>query len=135
MKRTGLIALLLLAATPAWAQPGPHGGHNLAAADADGDGQITRAEAQAARAAMFERLDADHDGYITEAERTAAREQHRPRRGMAMLDTDSDGRISRAEHDAAPMRMFDRHDANGDGVLSAEEIQAAQAARPRAQSR
>ncbi|MBS0385461.1 MAG: EF-hand domain-containing protein [Proteobacteria bacterium] len=50
------------------------GRHNL---DTNGDGAISRAEWDAATAAMFERMDANHDGRITRDEAEAAR----PRRG------------------------------------------------------
>ncbi|MFB9066836.1 HvfA family oxazolone/thioamide-modified RiPP metallophore [Pseudofulvimonas gallinarii] len=46
--------------------------------------------------------------------------------GMDKLDTDGDGSISRAEWDAAgkPADKFAQVDANGDGLISAEEAAA-----------
>ncbi len=51
----------------------------LRAADADGDGAITRAEFDAAIAAQFARVDADGNGAITAEERQASRAQMRER--------------------------------------------------------
>lgn len=52
----------------------------LAAADANGDGIVTREEAGAAAARQFDRADANRDGTIDAAEREATRAQMRPRR-------------------------------------------------------
>ncbi|MDB6126710.1 MAG: Calcium-binding EF-hand-containing protein [Verrucomicrobia bacterium] len=41
-----------------------------------------------------------------------------------MMDTDGDGRVSRAEHAAGAKQMFDKMDANHDGYVTAEEMQA-----------
>lgn len=48
--------------------------------DADRDGRISLAEAQARALARFERLDADRDGRVTREERLRAREERRGRR-------------------------------------------------------
>ena len=119
-----MAAAVLAAATPVWAQQGG-GADRLMAMDANGDGAITRAEAVAARGAQFNRLDADDDGYLSQAERAAA-----PGGGRLLSrvpDSDGDGRLSRAEMMAAPYRGFDRLDADGNGTLSAQEIETARA--------
>lgn len=125
MRTVGLVfAAWLTAAAPAWAQR--EGALDvLLAMDRNGDGAVTRAEAQAARAAMFDRLDADDDGYLTETERSAGGD--RMRRGMARADADNDGRISRAEAMGQPYRGFDRVDRDHDGVISAQEIETVRA--------
>ena len=120
-----MAAAVLAAATPVWAQQGGLGLERLRAMDANGDGAITRAEAAAVRGAQFSRLDTDGDGYLSQAERSAA-----PGGGRLLSripDGDSDSRISRAEFMAAPYRGFDRLDADGDGTLSAQELEAARA--------
>lgn len=120
-----MVAAAVLAATsPVLAQQ--RGGfERLMAMDTNGDGAISRGEAEAARRFQFGRLDSDADGYLSEAERAAA-----PGSGRMLnqiRDADDDGRLSRAEVMAAPYRGFDRLDANSDGTLSAEELEAARA--------
>jgi Ca2+-binding EF-hand superfamily protein len=115
-----LAAAVLAAATPAAAQ---QRGDLVRQMDANSDGTITRAEARAARETFFSRLDTNNDGYLSRDERAAA-----PRGGRmlrAIRDRDDDCRISRAEMMAAPYRGFDRLDTDGDGTVSAQEIEAA----------
>jgi Ca2+-binding EF-hand superfamily protein len=79
-------------------------------ADTDGDGKVSRAEAAAAAdkrtSEWFDKLDLNKDGYVTQDEIRQAREA---RRGQFQ-------------------EMFDEHfkeaDANGDGQLSLDEVQA-----------
>ncbi|MCU0910921.1 MAG: hypothetical protein MUE98_06110 [Rhodobacteraceae bacterium] len=123
------------AAPAAPAAPAQRG---FAAADADGDGQVTREEAQAVRQARIAALDADGDGFVTEAEltgyhtgRAAERVAAMVSRQMQRLDADGDGRISGAEALAGggglSDAMFDRADADSDGAISADEMQAMRA--------
>lgn len=44
-----------------------------------------------------------------------------------MMDTNGDGKISRAEHAAGARKMFEQCDANHDGIVTAEEMDAATA--------
>ncbi len=123
MRIFAMVAAAWLAATPVWAQAGSVA-ERLAALDLNGDGAITRGEAQAAREAMFEALDADGDGYISQAETQAAQNGGRGSgQLLAQADANSDGRISHAEMMAQPYRAFDRLDRNTDGVLSADEVE------------
>jgi hypothetical protein len=124
---------------------------------------MTRAAVQAMVQARFAEADADRDGYVTRAEAEArmgaGREQRQARRGerrgelFARLDADGDGSISRAEFDARPergparqerrsnrmerrgerggmmgagfgARMFERADADKDGRISIAEATA-----------
>lgn len=124
MRAGVMAALVLLAAAPAWAQGGGLA-QRLAALDLNGDGAITRAETERARAISFERMDVDDDGYLSEAERNGSGDSdRRMRQGMNGADANNDGRVSRAEAMAQPYRGFDRLDSNNDGVISAEEMQA-----------
>lgn len=64
---------------------GGHGGPGamLRRADANGDGQVTRDEAQTAALARFDRADSDGDGTVTRDERRAAMQAMRAsRRGQ-----------------------------------------------------
>ena len=98
--------------------------------DADKDGVITRAEAQAARDARFAKMDADGDGdgTVTVAEidkiieKRLRRMQVRMRYKMlSRMDTNGDGQIGKDEFTKRPMRMFDRADANGDDKVTRQE--------------
>jgi hypothetical protein len=112
------VALLAVSTGAAHAQ-----GMDISIIDANGDGAITRAEARAARAAMFERLDINQDGRVTRAERDAVAQQIAARGAgrMDRADANNDGAISEAEFMNQPYRGFDFLDRNHDGVLSAAE--------------
>lgn len=138
----------------------------LRAQDANGDGQVTREEMQAGRAAhrseraeaRFSRLDANGDGLISRDEFAAAAEARPERaerpgrrgvRGSGPRGMDGErarpmarhgaergperradrlaerGPIVIAEVEARAAEQFARMDANGDGVISVEERQAA----------
>jgi hypothetical protein len=56
------------------------GGRMFGMADANKDGRVTLAEAQAAALQHFDRVDLNHDGSITPEERRQAREQWRAQR-------------------------------------------------------
>lgn len=166
MKKTSLIAgaaLAALLAGVAVAQPGTRG-----------DGQpLTRAEVQAKIAERFKKADANGDGFVTKAEADAARagmraafaekRQERKAERFAMLDKDRNGSLSKDEylapsprgdareagrpdrdgkhgwrgwggrHHGGGMAMmgdwFDRADVNKDGKVSLAEAQAGPLAR------
>lgn len=134
MKMTLAAALALAAgcfALPAAAQ-GFGQMQGLMQADANGDGAISRAEAQAARAAMFDRLDANHDGVLSSDEINAGSGAEGGGRMMSMMlsraDSNGDGRVSREEFLSRPQRLFDRFDANHDDVLEPSELAAMRSA-------
>ena len=116
---------------------GPRGGEmmeRLKAADTNGDGMISRAEAAALPmiAKHFDEIDTNHDGQITMDELRAFHQQRRAAMAaehFKKIDTDGDGRISKAEAQANAPRLFkhfDQIDTNGDGFITPEEMQAFQ---------
>src|SRR5690606_4073258 len=122
---TGALLFLATAAHP------QADGRFFEAADANGDGVVTRDEYRAARARAFARLDRNGDGYLDD--RDSARRRSIGRRAgdrvdglRAELDTNRDGRISEREFVGGALPGFDRLDADGNGELDAEEIAAAQ---------
>ncbi|MBU2380885.1 MAG: EF-hand domain-containing protein, partial [Alphaproteobacteria bacterium] len=77
---------------------------------------------------LFDRLDANQDGAVTGDELAVlsrgpvgAMGGSRLRRMIGQSDASNDGRISREEMTAGAQRMFNRMDADGDGVLSDTE--------------
>lgn len=98
--------------------------------DADGDGKVTPEEMQTRAQDRFMAADTDGDGAIS-AEEMTARMQTRMAERMAarvkmmmqVRDTDKDGKISMEEMQPKQMgRMFEMHDSDGDGAISAEEF-------------
>ena len=105
----------------------------LKAADTNGDGLISKAEAAALPrlAAHFDQIDTNHDGQVSFDELHAFHAANRGAKGdraakmLKSIDTDGDGKISKAEALAAAAARFDRADANRDGFLTVEEMKAA----------
>ncbi len=118
-----------------------HSRHDMAQrfkqADSDGDGAVSRAEAEKALphlAQRFDRVDANKDGRVTLEEvnvaRKAAMQAHFEQR-FKRADSNSDGKISRAEAEQAMPRLvrhFDRIDADKDGQVTIEEMATARKA-------
>jgi hypothetical protein len=106
-----LVAVTLFAGTAmAGSPPTPDAPRDEMRADTDHDGRISRAEYDAAasqrRSDWFDKLDLDKDGYITQEEMRQARQtRHSNMRGH--MD-----------------ERFKEADANGDGQLSLDEVQA-----------
>lgn len=100
--------------------------------DADNDGKLSYAELEAHRKAEFDAADTNKDGALSADElsaRALARFQAKlAERTQAMLDNmDNDGNGSLSEDemgDGPGMRNFARIDADNDGFVTKEEIQA-----------
>ena len=153
MRNAGLIAALLLA--PAIALAATNNARlagQFRRADADGNGMLSRAEAERAApllAKQFDAVDSNRDGQISPEEirafRRAGRGERRASGGargaqagakfelyFARADSDGDGALSRAEAERGLPRVakkFERIDRDGDGRLTREEMQAWLAAR------
>lgn len=122
----GAAAVALLAVSPVVAQVAPGA---PAVGQAPAAKAATRADAAARVQRMFARLDTNRDGFIVKAEADAARSamrqrmterraQRGPRDGSKMfdrLDANKDGAISRAEFDAMRQQRLARRDRDGDG--------------------
>jgi Ca2+-binding EF-hand superfamily protein len=110
--------------------------------DKDGDGRVSRAEATSAGAersgVWFDKLDADKDGYITKDEMNKARETRHGRmrekseEHFKAADANSDGQLSLDEVQAKMPRLAERFtalDADKNGLLSKEELRSGRAHR------
>lgn len=153
LRTTGAALILATSVLPGLAiaqerapEPGPGGPHGMfERLDTDGDGRVTWEEVQAARAAAVAGLDANGDGFLSKEEivnlRLAQARQRIERQVDVLLDqrdANGDGRLG-ADELLAPggfgerggmqmtRRMFDRIDADGDGVVTQEEADAARA--------
>jgi Ca2+-binding EF-hand superfamily protein len=97
------------------------------ALDANGDGKLTKAEADAARGKPMLLLmaDANKDGVVTKEELAKAFTGRRGQvsdRVFEALDADKDGKISAAEWQVSGERRFARLDRNKDGAVTTDEL-------------
>ncbi len=106
-----------IAQTAPGAGPGPRAGKAgmMMMADANKDGVISRAEANAAATARFQQMDANKDGKIDQADRDAMRAQ-RKAQAFDRLDTNKDGSVSKSEFDARRAAPADGQGRRGDGM-------------------
>ncbi|WP_010216002.1 EF-hand domain-containing protein [Sphingomonas sp. PAMC 26621] len=88
-------------------------------ADTNGDGKISRAEADAQAGQRFDRLDLNHDGFLAADEMTGP-----GARMLGRADADHDGKLSRSEYLVQAGNRFDRIDENRDGTITPAEMQA-----------
>lgn len=124
-----LVCGCALVASQASAHPDSHRGHRgplpFDAIDTDGDGKISRGEAEAFRAARRAEIDADGDGFVSFEELQAQRQQHhqeRARARFAALDADGDGKVAVDELPDRHGRLFEHLDRNQDGVIERDEL-------------
>lgn len=149
MKKTASLALIAAVLTGSAALAAPGGGP-FGRMDANGDGNVTRAEIEQATAAQFKAIDANGDQRVTKEEMQAHHEKMRaqwaekrkqagkPERPQgehagrhhggkrsdrfARLDTNKDGVLTQAEFSARATKRLERLDANKDGTISKEEV-------------
>lgn len=107
---------------------------NMTRLDAEGAGagQISASEHAAQATKRFQAMDLNNDGRLTDAEIDAshgaesmvwAKHRMSAAEKIAQLDADEDGALTRAEYASGSQKMFKRLDLNGDGTLSAREMQ------------
>lgn len=145
MKKLPLFAVLALAAgatvfaVPA-ADARDRGGERMTfeTLDTNGDGAVTQAELDALRESRFAEFDANGDGSVTLEEFTARAQVRSAERATAMferLDADGDGVLSRDVLETQGRGRGDRGniiarlDTDGDGAVSKEEFEAMKARR------
>lgn len=129
-----LLLATLLIASPAVAQTvtgTADAVSRMMEADANHDGQVTRAELVAWRSANFARFDRNRDGLLSIDDIPAFLRSSSIGTQLAGMikqyDANGDGRLTRAEFVDGPTPLFDLADTNHDGVVTKAEIDAATA--------
>jgi Ca2+-binding EF-hand superfamily protein len=92
--------------------------------DANHDGKVTRAEADAFQKARAAEIDANKDGKISVDEFKAFIEKQRDKRlaeRLARMDRNGDGTVTSQEFEDAGMWSIARFDRNGDGVIDVKD--------------
>jgi hypothetical protein len=153
MKYARTLAALLLAAAGS-ATAAPHEGNAfIHDYDTNKDGQVTRAEFDAARVTRFQATDANRDGWVSEDEyvgeygvrleqqlaasgQTEEKRQEERQRQIRqahvrfdVLDKDKDKKMIQAEYDASGARAFAEQDDDKDGTVSQADAAATAARR------
>lgn len=153
MTRKLALAAILLAASGA-AIAAPHEGNAfIHDYDANDDGQVSRAEFDAGRAARFKSTDANGDGWVSEdeyvgeyrarleqqlaasdlSEEKKTEERQRQIRQthvrFGVLDKDKDAKMIQAEYDASGARAFAEQDDDKNGTITAADVAATAARR------
>ncbi len=142
MKTVAFVALVVAGASlvgvgAAFAKPGGHMPQiPFEKMDADGNGEISKAELEAKRKLHFEAADSDADGQLTIDEMAAYRAKQaasHAERMMKRLDKNGDGQLSLEEMPDRKQHgdMFDRLDADQSGGISKEEYAAQRQAHAR----
>lgn len=95
----------------------------LAAFDTDHDGQLSKAEFDAALAARFKKDDVDGDGFLNSTESRALNDRlMADPDGSPVIDWNADGKITGPEYASRWRTMFDRADINQDGIVDPNEM-------------
>ncbi len=137
MKHAGFIAGIVVAAlavtgTSALAMgPGRGADVTFQELDTDGNGEVSKAEMDAHRAARFTKADTDNDGKLSLEEVQASAQERAKDRASQMLerhDANKDGFLTEDElpKPRREGRFFDRMDADGNGAISEQEFAEAQ---------
>jgi hypothetical protein len=104
---------------------GPDRGGRWEKLDANGDGVITLNELDSKQSEFFAEADSDGDGALSKEEMKAHHQKKRAGKMAQHLgDENGDGVVDRSEYDAAADVRFDKLDADGNGVISEEELAA-----------
>lgn len=91
--------------------------------DKDGDGKVAVAELDERHREFVAKADKDGDGFVTEAEMTAMHEARRAEfEARRFPDANNNGSVDRREYEDAARARFAELDANGDGLLSKDEM-------------
>ncbi len=129
-----LLFFALSVAAPAAAQQAADAAQAIARlmeADANRDGQVTRAELISWRSANFTRFDRNGDRMVsiddTPAFLRASSIGDQLASMIKQYDANGDGRLTRAEFVDGPTPLFDLADANHNGVVTKAEADAAAA--------
>jgi hypothetical protein len=91
----------------------------------DEDGSLTRAKVVAVLKAEFAAADSNHDGMLDSDEVRAVNERRWQRDGdkaSPLVDWNRDGVVDFKEFATTDLSLFEQFDANGDGVLTAQEF-------------
>ncbi|HXM00841.1 MAG TPA: hypothetical protein VN932_13005 [Rhizomicrobium sp.] len=89
------------------------------------DGSLTRAQMEAGLRADFAAADTDHDGHLDEAEVRAVNQQRLQldqSTASPLVDWNHDGYVDFQEFSANARSLFDELDRDGDGTLTAAEL-------------
>ena len=125
-----LTGIFLTGNAPVMAEDAGRLSERLQSVDTNADQMISRDEINTYRMTKFSEIDIDADGLLSADEVSEYRERMRTQRRaarrarhFAARDLDSDGMLNPEEFVSGRMRWFERLDADGDGSISAQEIE------------
>ena len=125
IKEIGTMVFCIFVVNSVLAKPlGDLGKAGMKHIDVNGDGKISFEEFQNKNSGPFDRLDEDGDGsiYYHELESYHMKMQEKMREKFDQADANGDRLISGDEVVAAQSRVFRRMDRNGDNLLSRREL-------------